>query len=177
MSETTAATVENTEVLVTEATTEGTTAVAEKPAKTKKEKAPKAPKPPKEPKVKDPIEVVLARDEAKLREKYPHIVPGTIADVNTYPEIGAKRSVEIACQYEGCSAKRRVATSDLAQVKYCSEHTRVARLERRKDARAAKAATKPPKAPKPPKEKKEKAPKADASVAATEANSTAEAQS
>ena len=169
MSETTAATVENTEVLVTEATTEGTTAVAEKPAK--KEKAPKAPK------VKDPIEVVLARDEAKLREKYPHIVPGTIADVNTYPEIGAKRSVEIACQYEGCSAKRRVATSDLAQVKYCSEHTRVARLERRKDARAAKAATKPPKAPKPPKEKKEKAPKADASVATTEANSSAEAQS
>ena len=170
-----AAAVENTEVLVTEGTsTEGTTAVAEKPAKPAKTKKEKAPKPPKEPKVKESTEVILARDEAKLCEKYPHVIKGTIADVNTFPEIGAKRSVEIACQYAGCEAKRRIATSDLAQVKYCAEHTRVARLERRKDARAAKAATKPPKPPKAP-----KTPKADANAEApkVEANATTEAQS
>ena len=122
-----------------------TTAVVEQPVKTAKVKKEKAVKVVKEPKVKESIEVVLSRAEAALHAKYPHVVKGSIWNVGLSEEYGQKRTVEVQCQYEGCSVKRRVATSDLHQAKYCPEHTRVTRLERRKEARAAKQATKPPK--------------------------------
>jgi hypothetical protein len=55
---------------------------------------------------------------------------------------GSKRTVEILCQFEGCNKTRRVATSDLAQVRYCEEHTQALRLIRRREARKVKAEAK-----------------------------------
>jgi len=80
---------------------------------------------------------------AELRKKYPHVIPNTLqnAEAGEGPHSN-KRTVEIKCQHPGCKEKRRVATSDLAQVKFCEEHTRLARLERRRAARKEKSEAK-----------------------------------
>lgn len=66
-------------------------------------------------------EVDLVAAEKKLKQKYPHLIEGTLQ----LPEQGEKkRSVEIACEYPGCQTRRRVFTSDLFQVHYCVEHSK-----------------------------------------------------
>lgn len=100
----------------------------------KKEKALKAEK---VEKVFDP-----AAEEKRLREKYPNakIVHGSVQDICTDkndPHYN-KRTVEIKCSHPGCHEVRRIATSDLHQVKFCEEHTKQYRLEKRRIERAAK---------------------------------------
>jgi len=81
----------------------------------------------------------LETDELALSKKYPHIIKGTIRDVsNGKGKFHHKRSVEIKCTFKGCKETRRVATSDLAQVKFCEQHTRMERLRRRRAARLVK---------------------------------------
>jgi hypothetical protein len=82
----------------------------------------------------------LKGQEGVLRKKYRHIVKGTLrnASKNKEDRHYNKRTVEITCTKRGCKATRRIATSDLAQVSMCEEHTRLARLKRRRDARKAK---------------------------------------
>lgn len=77
------------------------------------------------------------KDKAKrienIRTKYPH------ADVETleYDATAKKWSVEIECQHTDedgnkCGKRRRVYTSDLFQVKFCTEHSKQAREAKRK---------------------------------------------
>lgn len=75
--------------------------------------------------------------ELELRKTYKNIVPGSFKDIELTPGSPhyMKRTVEITCAKRGCKATRRVATSDLAQVTMCPEHTRDARLARRRLAR------------------------------------------
>ncbi len=80
----------------------------------------------------------LKEQEAILRKKYPAIVVGSLRNIGTKkdkPHFN-KRSVEITCAHRGCKETRRIATSDLAQVKQCEEHTRLARLKRKQEQRA-----------------------------------------
>ena len=88
----------------------------------------------------------LKAAEKALKVKYPGIVNGTLknAEAGNGPHAN-KRTVEIKCAHKGCNVTRRVATSDLAQVTMCEEHTRQARLERRREARKVRAAAKPKK--------------------------------
>jgi hypothetical protein len=82
-------------------------------------------------------------DEAALRKVYPHIVADSLKDATKRPgRFLQKRTVEIKCAYKGCDVVRRIATSDLAQVKFCKEHTRQLRLQRRRDARVTKKVAK-----------------------------------
>jgi hypothetical protein len=76
-------------------------------------------------------EVDLAAAEAKLREKYDHVIPGTIK-VHTEGLHANRRTVEIKCANSECrNPKRRVATSDLWQVKLCEECTKGNRSKKR----------------------------------------------
>lgn len=80
----------------------------------------------------------LAEIEAGLITKYPHIVPGSLRNIETSGKYEGKRTIEIRCQYPGCNKVRRIATSDLAQVKFCEEHTLLQRAERRRERRKGK---------------------------------------
>jgi len=88
----------------------------------------------------------LRAAEKDLKARYPQIVVGTLknAEAGEGPHAN-KRTVEIKCAHKGCEITRRVATSDLKQVTMCEEHTRQARLERRREARQARAAAAPKK--------------------------------
>lgn len=77
----------------------------------------------------------LLMAEQELQEKYPHIVAGTLRVEEHGPHKG-RRSVEIACQTEGCKRLRRIHTSDAFQTKLCVECTAIRRKQRR--ARASK---------------------------------------
>jgi len=92
----------------------------------------------------------LAACEAGLKLRYPHVVLGSLREVSAREgKFHMKRSVQIKCTFPGCETLRRIATSDLAQVTLCEEHTRQARLRRRREARAihkAEAAKQPKKA-------------------------------
>lgn len=91
------------------------------PSMSPQKEKPVATAPAKEPAKKKPNKVDLVEAEKKLREKYPHVIPGTLQ----LPAEGSrKRSCEIACQEPGCKARRRVYTSDLFQVKYCVQHSK-----------------------------------------------------
>ncbi len=132
----------------------------EKPAKAPKVAKPKAEKKPaKKEKLTDDE---LRAEEKALKEKYsqePHnqrIVKDSIADIGAAKDLRGeavdakfrkwnKRTVEIVCQWKGCKETRRIATSDLAQVKFCETHTIESRKERRKAIRAANKAAKPAK--------------------------------
>ena len=78
-------------------------------------------------------------DEVALRQKYPHIVPGTLSEVvvDKKSEYHNTRLITIECTFPGCKEKRVIATSDLAQVTMCPTHIREARLARRRAMRAA----------------------------------------
>lgn len=83
-------------------------------------------------------------EEARLGKKYPKqkIVKGSLRDAGEVPEFGQKRTIEIVCQGDG-KTKRRIATSDLHQVKYSAEYMKGLRLQRRKKARSADKPAKP----------------------------------
>jgi len=88
----------------------------------------------------------LKAAEKDLKAKYPQIIVGTLKNAEAVEGPHAnKRTVEIKCAHKGCDATRRVATSDLKQVTMCEEHTRQARLERRREARRERAAAAPAK--------------------------------
>lgn len=126
------------------------TAVLEKPAKAKKP----AKKPAKEPKAKKSDKLTddeLKTEEDTLRKKYKDqdIVKGSIANIGAATALNGetipkkyrewnKRTVVIKCQWDKCKEVRRIATSDLAQVKYCELHTQEARKARRKELRKKK---------------------------------------
>jgi len=77
----------------------------------------------------------LATEEKHLIEKYSDqkIKKGSLAEAGKYPHFGNKRTIVIHCQATG--DERRVATSDLHQVKYSEDHMKQLRLDRRKEAR------------------------------------------
>jgi hypothetical protein len=87
-------------------------------------------------------------EEKALIAKYPdqRIVKGSLQDVAGKGEFAQKRSIEIECQRCHDEKKektvRRIATSDLHQVKNCDPCVKEIRLERRKEARAAARAQK-----------------------------------
>lgn len=125
----------------------------------------------------------LAEREAEILKKYKNVTPGSIQREDSGTHAG-KLTVEITCKnkrkkegssetYE-CGNTRRVATSDLFQVKLCEECVADLRLARRRrkaktkraDARKAKEATggtavaaKPAKTAKAAKPKADKKPK------------------
>lgn len=102
---------------------------------------------------------LLTADELKAEEKVYldkdyKIVKGTLRNRGEDPGKEArfekKRSVEITCGKRGCDEKRRIATSDLWQVKFCEPHTLEDRAERKNENRRnktkkAKATKKAPK--------------------------------
>lgn len=87
-------------------------------------------------------------EETALIKKYPKqkIKPGSLKDVGEVQGFGNKRTIVIFCQ--GTGKERRIATSDLHQVKYCEEYIKQLRLERRKELRASKSGGKKKAAPK-----------------------------
>lgn len=74
----------------------------------------------------------LAVAEKDLRKKYKQIVPGTLRNVSKGAAHNGKRTVEIKCATKGCNKTRRVATSDLHQVRHCVECTQENRAARRR---------------------------------------------
>jgi hypothetical protein len=110
-------------------------------AKTKaKGNGAKGDKPEKKPVEKPDKATELKAAETSLVEKYGNrIVRGSLQEAGTSKEHGNKRTVMIKCEYQGCHETRRIATSDLHQVKYCPEHIKQVRLEKRKDLRAKNA--------------------------------------
>jgi hypothetical protein len=86
----------------------------------------------------DPDQLV-ARERA-LRQIYRHVLPGTIHAETEGTHTG-KITVEIRCQTRGCKNVRRVATSDLFQVKRCAECAALAKKAARKAKVAAKKAS------------------------------------
>lgn len=87
----------------------------------------------------------LQTQEANLRKRYPHLVQGTLLNATkgnpleglTAEEVQRfhhKRSCIIKCT---CGTTRRIATSDLAQVKLCPDCTKDERNRRKRERRAA----------------------------------------
>lgn len=94
------------------------------------QKSPVASRKPKE----TEVELVARRDK-ELCKKYKHAVAGTLQR-ETSGHHANRMTMEIKCCEKGCDKKRRVATSDLFQVKLCEEHSK---SKRNKKARANKA--------------------------------------
>ena len=70
--------------------------------------------------------------EKVLRKKYRHIVVGTLKNLSPNGLHHGKRTVVITCATTGCENERKIATSDLAQVRYCTECTTERRAVRRR---------------------------------------------
>jgi hypothetical protein len=70
--------------------------------------------------------------EKVLRKKYRHIVKGTLKNVSPNGLHFGKRTVKIQCATTGCDSQRKIATSDLAQVRYCTDCTQERRAARRR---------------------------------------------
>jgi hypothetical protein len=75
----------------------------------------------------------LLMAEQELRAKYPHIVEGSLR-IETDSAHKGRRSVEIACQRNGCQERRRIHTSDAFQTKLCPACTTLHRKQRRTKA-------------------------------------------
>lgn len=86
----------------------------------------------------------IQAEEKVLLERYPHIIPSTLMNATkgnpveglTPEEVTKykhKRSILITCT---CGKHRRIATSDIAQVKLCPECTKNARNARKRQRRA-----------------------------------------
>lgn len=65
----------------------------------------------------------LVQAELELRQKYPHIIKGSLKAHTSGPHKG-RRTVEIHCQTQGCQNKRTIHTSDAFQVKACRACTK-----------------------------------------------------
>lgn len=74
----------------------------------------------------------LVQAEIALRKKYPHIVKGSLKNLGSRGAYAGKRTVMIKCSAPRCASTRRVATSDLAQVRFCEDCTQARRAERRR---------------------------------------------
>ncbi len=72
----------------------------------------------------------LGAVEQELLKKYPHIIAGTLR-INTDGPHQGRRTVEIACQAEGCLKRREIHTSDAFQVRLCLDCTQSARKAKR----------------------------------------------
>ena len=70
--------------------------------------------------------------ERVLRKKYRHIVPGTLKNLSANGLHHGKRTVVVTCAANKCENDRKIATSDLAQVRYCIECTTERRAARRR---------------------------------------------
>ena len=70
--------------------------------------------------------------EKVLRKKYRHIVSGTLKNLSTNGVHHGKRTVVVNCATPKCEATRKIATSDLAQVRYCIDCTLERRAARRR---------------------------------------------
>lgn len=86
---------------------------------------------------------LLEEREAEIRKKYKRVLPGSIQREEDGAHVG-KLTVEIKCG--DCDNTRRVATSDLFQVKHCPDCTRTLRNKKRRKARAEATKDKPAKA-------------------------------
>lgn len=73
----------------------------------------------------------LAEREKDIRKKHRRVLPGTIRRESEGSHAG-KISVEMKCQNNGCEATRRVATSDLFQVRFCADCTLLLRNKKRR---------------------------------------------
>ncbi|HKA53866.1 MAG TPA: hypothetical protein VKJ47_09425 [Candidatus Binatia bacterium] len=82
----------------------------------------------------------LVAKERDTHKKYRHVLPGTIR-AETEGTHAGKITVEIRCQTRGCKAVRRVATSDLFQVKRCAECAVLAKKAARKATAVSKKAS------------------------------------
>ena len=87
----------------------------------------------------------LAAKEREIRRTYPRVLKGTIRK-ETHGAHAGKITVVIKCATKGCGNTRRVATSDLFQVRYCPDCTRNLRNAKRREARADGKPTKKTKA-------------------------------
>lgn len=76
----------------------------------------------------------LAAAERVLLSKYRHMVKGSLRNFSGRGLYPGKRTAKIRCASTGCDAERRVATSDLAQVRHCVPCTLERRAERRRRA-------------------------------------------
>lgn len=74
----------------------------------------------------------LESAEKELWKKYRHIVRGTLKNVVPNGTHAGKRTIVINCATPGCDSKRKVATSDLAQVRHCVTCTTERRAEKRR---------------------------------------------
>lgn len=92
----------------------------------------------------------LQEQETALKNKYSHLVKGTLLNAtkgdpakgltpNEITKFRHKRSCAIQCT---CGLVRRIATSDLAQVKLCPDCTKDERNRRKRERRATAAANK-----------------------------------
>lgn len=81
---------------------------------------------------------LVAKEKEYVAEGY-KIVKGTLCnrgeDPKKDPKFKNKRSVVITCGKRGCDEQRRIATSDLHQVKFCLPHTLEDRAERKNENR------------------------------------------
>lgn len=73
--------------------------------------------------------------EKVLRKKYRHIVVGTLKNLSFNGLHHGKRTIVITCATSKCENERKIATSDLAQVRYCTECTLERRTVRRRKPR------------------------------------------
>lgn len=82
----------------------------------------------------------LKEVESELRKKYSSqkIVDGSLRDVGQLAAFPNKRSVEIICGTKNCGTKRRIATSDLHQTRFCEDCTKNNRNKKSGDAKPAK---------------------------------------
>lgn len=80
----------------------------------------------------------LAERERDIRKKHRRVLPGTIRREVEGVHAG-KLTVEMKCQTDGCKNTRRVATSDLHQVRFCTLCTvEIRNRRRRSKAKAAR---------------------------------------
>ncbi len=70
--------------------------------------------------------------EEELLRKYPWAKPGTLE----FDPVSRKQSMIVVCQHEGCEAEERRYTSDLFQIKFCTEHKKEAKRAEREAKRA-----------------------------------------
>jgi len=86
----------------------------------------------------------LGELETTLIKKYPEqkIIKGSLRDVGTIQGHGNKRTIEINCSNAKCTKKRRIATSDLHQTRYCPDCTKEVRQSRRGTTKPKKVAAK-----------------------------------
>ena len=86
----------------------------------------------------------LAQRENDVRKKYKRVLEGTIQR-DTEGSHAGKITVELSCAAKDCVNVRRVATSDLFQVKFCQDCTTAIRNKNRRKKVAALKAEAPPK--------------------------------